>query len=180
MESTDLEVDRALNGIMVEGRIDGIYGRCLVQYRYARARAKDHITFWIKHLFFNLSEDHGGSGEGILVARDGTWRYSPVESPLNILEQLADLFLRGLEKPLPFFPETSLVYARLILGKKKREAYAMEKARERWMGNEFRPGTGEYEDGYYQRCFGNTAPLDKAFQDIALRIYAPLLSAMEK
>ncbi len=180
IKSEALEVDSVLNEIMVKGRIDGMYSRCLVQYRYAKAKAKDHVTLWIKHLFLNLSQDHKGAGESMLLSRDGTWRYSPVDSPLKILEQMAGLFLRGLEKPLPFFPETSFVYARLILDKKKKETYAMEKARETWLGNEFRAGTGEYEDDYYQLCFGSTDPLDRAFRDLALKIYAPLLSAIKK
>jgi exodeoxyribonuclease V gamma subunit len=180
MESASLEVEAALNGLLVQGRIDGIYPRFLVQYRYARAKAKDHMSLWIKHLFFNLSENHEGSGESMLVASDGTWKYRPIDSPEKILEQMADLFLTGLEKPLPFFPETSLVYARLILDGKKREAYALEKARERWLGNEFLPGTGEREDDYYHLCFGNTDPLDEAFRNLAVEIYASLLSAMEK
>ena len=180
MEPASLEVETSLNGLLVKGRIDGIYPRFLVQYRYARAKAKDHMALWIKHLFFNLSENHGGSRKSILVAGDGTWKYSPIDSPGKVLEQLADLFLAGLEKPLSFFPETSLVYARIILERKNKEAYAREKAREKWQGNEFLPGTGEREDDYYHLCFGSTDPLDEAFRNLAVEIYAPLLSAMEK
>lgn len=179
-EPTSLEIVSSLNGLTVRGRIDGIYPHCLVQYRYARAKAKDHVTLWIKHLFFNLSEGCQGNGESILLAADGAWRYSPVFSPARILGQMAKLFLNGLEKPLPFFPETSLVYARLSIEKKKQETYALEKARERWLGNEFRPGTGEGEDDYYQLCFGNTNPLDETFRKLATQFYTPLLSAMEK
>jgi exodeoxyribonuclease V gamma subunit len=180
MEPGFLEVETTLNGLLVQGRIDGIYPRFLVQYRYARAKAKDHMALWIKHLLFNLSESHEGSGESMLIAGDGTWKYRPIDSPREVLEQLAGLFLAGLEKPLPFFPETSLVYARLIPDKKKKGGYALEKAREKWVGNEFVPGTGEREDDYYHLCFGNTDPLDEAFRNLAVEIYAPILSAMEK
>lgn len=164
----------------MKGRIDGIYPHCLVQYRYARAKAKDYVTLWIKHLFFNVSEGHEETGESILIAADGTWRYSPVDSAMKILEQLANLFLDGLEKPLPFFPETSLAYARATIQSKKDQVYAKEKARERWVGNEFNPGSGEGEDDYYQLAFGNTDALDEAFRNLAIAFYAPLLSAMEK
>ncbi len=179
-EPTSFEIVSPLNGLTVRGRIDGTYPHGLVQYRYARAKAKDHVSLWIKHLFFNLSQGHEGKGESILLAADGTWRYAPVASPAKILEQMANLFLKGLEKPLPFFPETSLVYARLIIEKKRQETYAMEKARERWLGNEFRPGTGEGEEEYYRLCFGNTNPLDEVFRRLALDFYTPLLSAMRK
>ncbi|MBW2094494.1 MAG: exodeoxyribonuclease V subunit gamma [Deltaproteobacteria bacterium] len=179
-EPTSLEIDFLLKGLTVKGRIDGIYPHCLIQYRYAKAKAKDHVTLWIKHLFFNLSEARKGNGESILLAADGTWRYAPVDSPMKILEQMARLFLSGLEKPLSFFPETSLVYARALIERKKEQAYALEKARERWLGNEFRPGTGEGQDEYYQLGFGNTDPLDEAFRDLAIEFYTPLLSAMEK
>jgi len=175
-----LDIECSLNGLTVKGRINGIYPHCLVQYRYARAKAKDHVALWIKHLFFNVSEGHEGTRESILIAADGTWRYSPVDSPMKILEQMANLFLDGLEKPLPFFPETSLAYARAIIQSKKEQAYAREKAREKWLGNDFHPGSGEGEDDYYQLGFGNTDPLDEAFRNLAIDFYAPLLSAMKK
>jgi len=179
-EPESIEITAPLNGLTVRGRIDGIYSHGLVQYRYAKAKAKDHVRLWIKHLFFNLTEKSQENGVSILVASNGTWRYFPVASPAEILERMATLFLKGLEKPLPFFPETSLVYARLIIEKKTQKKDALEKARERWLGNEFRPGTGEGNDDYYALCFGNTDPLDETFRRLALDFYTPLLSAMEK
>lgn len=175
-----VEMEWHLNGLTVKGRIDGIYPECLVQYRYANAKAKDHVALWIKHLLFNMSEDQEAHGESVLIASDGTWKYLPVDSPGKILDKLGYLFLQGLKKPLPFFPETSLAYARAITRKKKDEARSLEEARERWVGNEFRPGSGEGEDYYYQLCFRDVDPLKEAFKKLALDFYTPLLSAMKK
>ncbi|MEJ2023714.1 MAG: hypothetical protein P8Y00_01600 [Deltaproteobacteria bacterium] len=161
-------------------RITGIYPPFLLQYRYAKAKAKDHVTLWIKHLLFSLAGGHAENGESLLVAADGSWKYASVDAPGKILEQLAGLFLTGLEKPLPFFPATSMVYAKAVLLRGRDETYALEKAREKWLGNEFLPGSGEREDEYYQLAFRNTNPLDTAFQDLAIQFYDPLFSALKR
>lgn len=179
-QAESLEIELPLNELTLKGRITGIYPHCLLQYRYAKAKAKDHVTLWIKHLLFSLAGRHAEKGESLLVAADGSWKYAPVDSPGKILEQLAGLFLTGLEKPLPFFPATSLVYAEAVLLHQRDETYALEKARAKWLGNEFFPGSGEREDEYYQLAFRNTIPLDTAFQDLAIQFYDPLFSAMKR
>jgi len=176
--SLDLEID--LKILLVKGRIDGIRPAGLVQYRYATAKAKDHLALWIKHLLIHQADEREGAGTSTLLASDGCWIYSPVDSSWELLERLGKIYLKGLEKPLPFFPETSLAYAKAHLGKKLPVALALENARARWTGNPYQPHSGESEDDYFQLCFGKVDPFDEEFRALALEIFGPLLAATEK
>ncbi len=175
-----LEPEIDLSGLLVKGRIDGIRPTGLVQYRYATAKAKDHLALWIKHLLIHQTGEREGAGTSTLLASDGCWIYSPVDSSRELLERLGKIYLQGLEKPLPFFPETSLAYAKAHLGKKLPVALALENARARWTGNPYQPHSGESEDDYFQLCFGKVDPLDDHFRTLAIEIFGPLLTAMEK
>jgi exodeoxyribonuclease V gamma subunit len=176
--SVDLEID--LNSLLVKGKIDGIGPTGLVQYRYATAKAKDHLALWIKHLLIHQAGEQEGAGTSTLLASDGCWIYPPVDSPREFLEGLGKIYLQGLEKPLPFFPDTSLAYAKALLLEERPETYALEKARGKWTGNPYQPHSGESEDDYFQLCFGQMHPLDDDFRALAIEIFGPLLSAGEK
>jgi len=176
--SLELEVD--LNGLLVKGRIDGIRPTGLLQYRYTTAKAKDHLALWIKHLLINQAGDPGIPRQSTLLASDGCWIYSPVDSSRELLEHLGKIYLRGLEKPLPFFPDTSLAYAKACLSEERHDADALERARARWIGNPYQPHSGESEDDFYQLCFRQTDPFDDKFRALALEIFGPLLAATKK
>lgn len=75
--------------------------------------------------------------------------------------------------PLPFFPETSWIYAQEILLKGSLPEHALTKARESWQGGDFR--RGECEEEYMQRCFGDTDPIGPEFQRLAEEVFGPLL-----
>ena len=174
------EVDIALNGLRIKGPISGVCPSGLIQFRYATAKAKDHLSIWIKHLFIHGTEGAEAKTTSTLLASDGCWVYPPVDSPGDYLEVLGKCYLQGLEKPLVFFPDTSLAYAKARLMQKKKESDALEKASDRWIGNPYRPHSGESEDDYFQLCFGGVNPFDETFRTLALDIYGPLLSAWKK
>lgn len=173
-----LELRADLNGVLVQGTIEGIQPEALVQFRYAKAGSRDFLTAWINHLFLNHAGGDDLPRRTILLAKDGTWFYEPVESAWEILENLGKIFLSGLRKPLRFFPDTSLAYAKVSTDGRKSPEKAMEAARDRWSGNDY--VRGEAEDPHYRLCFGNTNPLDEEFRDLSLGIYGPLLSTLRK
>jgi exodeoxyribonuclease V gamma subunit len=96
------------------------------------------------------------------------------------LTGILEKYWQGLRKPSAFFPQTSFEYGQSILEKGLDQEEALLKAGEKWVGNDFQPGSGEGQDPYYERCFGETDPLDQEFQDLAVEIFGPLLEHREK
>ena len=47
-----------------------------------------------------------------------------------------------------------------------------------WSGSEFAPG--EASDAYYKRCFGGELPLGPDFEEIAMKVFGPMLNAGEQ
>jgi exodeoxyribonuclease V gamma subunit len=94
-----------------------------------------------------------------------------------ILQDLLGLFHQGLVLPIRFFPNSSYEYAEHLLNKAASELAALNKAKRKWLGSQFSDyATGESNDPYYDLCFRQSEPLDEAFEDIAVRIFSPLLA----
>jgi exodeoxyribonuclease V gamma subunit len=173
-----LEFTLHLAGCRLHGRITNIFADGLIQYRYANLKAKDHLRLWLQHLAFNASNPGHGPCRSILLGKEEVWSYEAVEESHELLTRLVEAYLAGLTKPLHFFPESSLCFAQAILEKGKAEDVALSHAVRTWTGGEFNRGEGE--DLYYQLCFGQTNPLDNAFREFALEVYAPLIQARSK
>jgi exodeoxyribonuclease V gamma subunit len=90
----------------------------------------------------------------------------------SILESVLDVFRQGLERPLRFFPESSLEYAK-ALRIKGGERQALAAARSRWEGSDFSRGEGD--DPYHQRCFEGVDALDAEFKAFSRRLFDPFL-----
>ena len=84
------------------------------------------------------------------------------------------VFRQGLSQPLHFFPETSLEYIHQVQKKPDNPQRALNFASKKWLGSEYY--RGESADAYYQLCFKNLDPLDRSFEEVAKRIYQPLLA----
>lgn len=182
-----LEVDLDLSGFRLTGRINPVYPERLIHYRYAKVKAKDILRIWIHHLVLNCMDTKNlktddypetsllgglkpdGRGEPVFVA----WEYPPVKEAGKILENLLEKYRQGLVRPLSFFPESSMKYARLVIEKNKPAQEALRGAENIWSGSDHKLGEGN--DLYYQRCFGNTEPLDSNFEKIAIEIFSPIL-----
>ncbi|OQY16528.1 MAG: exodeoxyribonuclease V subunit gamma [Desulfobacterium sp. 4572_20] len=177
-----LEIDLNISGFRLTGRIKPIYPERLLQYRYARVKARDRLKVWIYHLALNSLMADTYPRSSMLAGlepdkrRDAVWRaweYSPVENSKNILESLLNEYWSGLIKPLHFFPDTSWTYVHTMLKKNKSEEDALNSARMIWEKTDY--SRGESEDAYYQLCFGNTDPLDSEFRRIAEQVFRPFL-----
>lgn len=172
-----LEVDLQLGGFNLTGSIQPIYPERLLRYRYAKMKAKDLLSAWVMHLVLNSINEPGYPSETMVIGLDGTdWaasRYLPPDNSREILEQLLALYWDGLQKPLQFFPETSLEYAKLVVEKQKPRDEAVGKVESTWFGGDYR--RGESKDEHLQHCFKTGSPLDADFQTISEQVYAPLL-----
>jgi exodeoxyribonuclease V gamma subunit len=116
----------------------------------------------------------GDSRKTILLCKDSTWEFRPVNAAGNILESLVSLFWQGLSKPVHFFPELSYAYVHQLMIKKKSLQTALKAINNKWVGNEFKEG--ESEDPYFKLCFRHMNPIDDNFQKLAEKVFSPILT----
>ena len=136
----------------------------------------DRIKAWIQHLVLNCLEDRGSPNSTIFLSRDKLVIFSPVEQGSIVLADLLLSYWYGLYHPLPFFPESSLSYARALF-KEYPEERALRSAEVKWMGGYAQPGDGD--DPYNRQVFGMNPPLDEEFQNLARRLLLPMLQHTE-
>jgi exodeoxyribonuclease V gamma subunit len=177
-----LEVDLKLSGFRLIGTIGGIYPERLVQYRYAAVKAKDRLRLWIHHVALNCVKAEHYPGTSMLLglrsqsteSKWSAWEYGPVQESEEILLTFLEAYWKGLTTPLHFLPESSWAYAGRRIGKQAAPEDALHHARSVWLGNEYSRGEGE--DPYYELCFRTKEVLDREFQQISERIFAPLMA----
>lgn len=174
-----LDVELDVTGFHLSGRIQPIHGTRFVRYRHAKLKARDHLDLWIPHLALNVLATPNTSRESTLIGLEDkktrAVHYGPLSNAGEILVQLLDLYWQGLTKPLRFFPETSLAYARATLGSGKSPEEALMQARNVWEGSDFR--RGESEDTHLDLCFKDMDPLDPEFQRVSELVFRPMLEA---
>jgi exodeoxyribonuclease V gamma subunit len=145
-------------------------GTGCLRYRFGKLRSKDRLALWLQHVCLCLAEPDPQARESVLVCSDATLRLKPPPDARAVLESVLDLYRQGLERPLHFFPESSLEYVNKRRGAAD-ERRALAAARSRWEGNDFQAGEGE--DPYFQRCFEGIDPLDTEFKSLSRRLYDP-------
>ncbi|MBT6504566.1 MAG: exodeoxyribonuclease V subunit gamma [Deltaproteobacteria bacterium] len=169
-------VDCEIGGFRLSGKVEDFGPSGLIQYRFARLRAKDRIGSWLRWLVLNLLVPESQNRQAILVGLNHkkviqTLSADPVQMPESFLVQLLKLYREGLTRPLPFFPGASEAYILGLTGKAPEKA--LQLAETSWQGSEhFR----EKDDPYFNRCFGHTHPLDNEFIEISKTVLLPIFS----
>ena len=171
-----LDFDYETAGFILQGRLSDIYAPGYIHMRYAKRKAKDLLKLWIYHLIYCEVKPENFPDDSFLICKDKTQKFSKPSSPQKILKVLLKLFRQGLTEPVHFFPETSLEYVQQAQNEKNTRQTALSRAKFRWEGDEYGYYHAESEDPYYQRCFENIDPIDDAFEEIANRVYEPLLA----
>ena len=162
---------------------DGVPDR-MVWWRVGKLRARDRIEVWLRQLAWAA----GGHGrlEAVVISRErDSWGSATWPPPDDAREQLGhwlDAWWQGLAAPLPFFPETSLAFARALAsvpddGDAIPEAIleaAREKAYAAWLGNPFQPGAAERSDLHLALVHDADDPLAGGFEGLATKLLVPL------
>ncbi|MEW5755996.1 MAG: exodeoxyribonuclease V subunit gamma [Pseudomonadota bacterium] len=166
------ELDLALGEFRLHGWLKNITVHGQVQYRFTKIKAKDRLRLWLAHLALNAIRPgarsrHFGEDEEFVLA--------PVERAAQLLHRLLEIYWRGLSSALPFYPETSLAYARQQLAGDR--AKGLEQAIRAWEGNDFAPGEGA--DPYLAMAMRGRHPLEETFAELAVAVYQPMLTAEE-
>jgi len=178
-----ISVDLTFGEYHLSGVLRGVYFEALLRHRAAKVKARDMLNAWIAHLVMQCAAPRTGPNQTLLFAKDGiSIRFLPVADPAGALADLIDAYAGGLRSPLPFFPESSLDFARRTLHPSPRERKEpVDSARATWRGNDHSESTPESRDPWFELCFRGVAdPFDLRWQQTALRIYEPLLAHREK
>ena len=163
-----LDMDFEAGGRRVTGRLQGVRESALVRYRCGRFSGKDAVRCWIEHLCLNAAAKPGYPQSTQVVSQDlKPFSLAPVAEPLQHLGVLITLYLEGLQRPLPFFPNSSYEYVKT--GK-------LESAAKKWSAGEF----PESAVRSFKVVFGDTDPLQGEFQSTATAVFAPFLAARGK
>lgn len=144
----------------------------VLRYRFGKLRAKDQLELWLQHLAVCLAAGGRMERESVFVGTDRTLRLTHVGDSLAVFEDLLDIYRQGLERPLPFFPKSSLEYARTLRasGSQRR---ALGAARAVWEGSDAHDGEGS--DPYCRRCFEAGDVLGDEFGQLSRRVFDPIL-----
>ncbi len=170
-----LQLESEVEGVRVVGRITNRFPGGLVQYRFSNIRGRDLLRLWLCHLLLNRCGPDSSEKQSLLFGKDGSVLFEPLPIGEKSLEDLVLIFEKGFVKPLHFFPDTSLAYARAIIERNTSQEAAMGSARRVWQGDgEYR--AGESVDAYYRRCFEDQDPLDEEFRNLSLTVFGPLFA----
>ena len=141
------------------------------QYRYAKL-----ANAWVEHLAANLD----GPVTTVIVSKKGTVELASLVASVaqTHLRALMLLWQEGMTRPLPFAPETAIVWHfELIKGVEVAEA----KARTRYEGGGFSAGEVQ-QSASLQRAYSNFTAFAASgeFASLAERLIAPLIGSVVK
>lgn len=180
-----IEISLALNNIKLTGIIDSIYEPGFIYHTFSKTRGKNLIEPWIKHLILNAvkpdcvkTETHILSVDNKSIDNCHLGKFFKIDAAggLEHLNNLAEIYLKGLECPLPFFPDTSIAYVKEF--KKTNSEYkAISSAKITWLGEH--STFSDSLDIYFNYVFKNLEPLNNDFKNIAITVFDPLISMGE-
>jgi exodeoxyribonuclease V gamma subunit len=155
--------------------LDDVFPTGQVLGRFAKAKGKDFLSGWINHLALQVLAPSEQMRTTWMIARDGRWRFDPVDDARDMLENLLDLFDQGHDECLPFFPESSHAF---VVESKKDIFRGRQKAREKWLGSNY--VSSEKDDAYFSLCFRDVDALDESFEKLATLVFGPVVDNVSK
>ncbi|GAB4169648.1 MAG: exodeoxyribonuclease V subunit gamma [Terrimicrobiaceae bacterium] len=165
--------DVVIGDFRLTGSLSALTDGGLAFCRCAAIQPKDILTAWISHLVAcHLVPDC--SLATILIGSDSMISLSRVQDATSTLEGLLELYREGMQTPLPFFPQASWEFAFAKLRpSQKAKTTPIEKASKAWSSP-----NGEAAQPAHTLCFSRGNPLDGRFEELALRIFGPILEVM--
>lgn len=164
---TTLEIPGTAPAVRLAITLDGLTTEGGIAWRVGRLRAVDRLRFWLAHLALAALAPSGVPPRTRILSRTQTILLDAPEHPMTYFATLAGLYARGVNEPLPFFPETALAFAVALV---KSEDAAWRAAAGKW-------DTERDGNAYFALAFSDAEPLDERFADLARDIFMPMLAA---
>jgi len=163
-----IEVDLSLAGFRLQGQLENLQVRGLIDYRFGRLSAKDRLRAWVRHLVLNLLAPQGIEPASTFVAKDRVLRLTPVTGSEGLLADLLELHRQGLMRPLAFFPESAWAWLEHGYGSSFDHA---------WCGR-YNP-MPEQDQVAVRIAFRGHEPIGEEFEQTARRVLGPMLERSE-
>ena len=101
-----LAIDLALGGYRLVGRLEHLYRKGSLLYRYGNLKGKDFVAAWLHHLLINCLEPQSTH----LLAKDKNLIFPPEIADKQILASMIETYLLGKQRPDVFFTEAAFCY----------------------------------------------------------------------
>lgn len=167
----DVEFDLTEGGLRLSGWLGSLTEQGLVTYRAAALSARDRVRLWVMHVLINIVHPRGCMPHSYHIGLDHQLHFGPIGDPQHALERLLRAYWSGLQRPLKFFPRTSLAYEQK-LAQAGPEA-AMTEARRQWQ-NDY--GPSECDSPHYRLLYHRRGdPFDIEFIQCAEWLARPIV-----
>jgi exodeoxyribonuclease V gamma subunit len=182
-----LPVELPVAGWLVTGRLDHLTADGLVLGRAGLISARTLLDAWVRHVVLCVIAPAHNRRTTVLAGEMGQKReartlvFQPLASAFaeTRLEELVDLHAEATQAIVPFWPAAAEAYVR-ALRKGESEAAALEAARRSWRPNAFSDAPADGERAYPALATRDDPdPLGPAFCAVALRVFEPLLAALD-
>ena len=185
-------------GIMVSGQITHVRETGTYLIGFGRLNGARFLSAWIRHVFLNAAGPGNYPRQTFLLGRDpkgrkpvSTYRFPDLGRDAGrYLEELVQIFQKGIQEPFYFSCETSFQLAETLAADGFALAgesvfKAMGRAKKAWQDRH--QGTGERENRYVGLCVEYNDPfesletlLSSGFARNAVRVFKPLLENREE
>lgn len=174
-------VDLCVSGVRISGTVDNLYQGRQLRFRPSIIKGKDLLELWIRHVLLVASgtpDFQDSTVLGMKTGKDEAIEGFVFEKPKDskkILGTLVSLYLDGLVRPLPFFPQSSLDFCE-SLQKEKTMDQALKDALKTFEPDVYTHRKGEGDDPFIQLAFKGLDPLNETFVQCSRMVYEPLLA----
>jgi exodeoxyribonuclease V gamma subunit len=169
-------VDLQVGDWRLLGQLRGLREQGLRRVCFGRLRPQEQYQLWVEHLIIQSLPDRPNQSSAILGRGTKIFALQAFNTPHAAMHELKALLAireKGLQRPLPIFPRTSMTFAKQ---RKNRKGFGecKSKAYEEWRGRNIK--IAEEQDYYHHLAFGQVEdPLDNEFSDLCEKAIRPLL-----
>ena len=181
LDSSSVEFE--FEGHRIQGSIENVSDAWHQKIRFGKTRGIDLVSTWIEHLCL-CEQSSNIEFKTLFLGKEEQVIFEYVDDSKKHLNDLVSLFIQGHKSALPLFIEAAHVFAKETLYPNPRVKQSpLEKTKKEFTKNpdgQF-GSPGEAYNSFIELCFPESeAALSSSFQNVALRLFEPLLNHIER